>query len=548
MTSLSRLPRLWHTVRHLRPVQIYGRAWHRLHRPRVDASPAPKPAKRRGQWLPCARAQSMLSPTRFRFLNDEHVLGAGGWNDTALPKLWLYNLHYFDDLNADNASARIGWHRDLLKRWIDENPPAAGNGWEPYCLSLRIVNWIKWFCAGRTLGNDGAQQSALDSLATQVRYLRGRLERHLLGNHLWANYKALLFAGAFFEGPESERWRTAGVRGLRREIDEQILPDGGHFERSPMYHAILLEDLLDLVQLGQRYPSAFDPRDIATWRSTATRMLAWLGVMTHPDGRIAFFNDAAHGIAPTLAQLNTYAKELGVDIPPTSVESIRVLPDSGYVRLQSRRAVLIADVGEIGPSYLPGHAHADTLSFELSVNGRRVLVNAGTSRYDTGPERLWERGTASHNTVEIDGENSSEVWSSFRVARRARPIDVDFGRADGGVHLSAAHDGYRRLPGRPLHRRRWLLQSGSLRVEDTIEGDYEHAIARYRVHPSVHPDGQVFDMGLAGRVRWRTEATQHRTVSGTYHPEFGLGEPCTVIEIELDRGSTALATTFSWDD
>ena len=79
----------------------------------------------------------------------------------------------------------------------------------------------------------------------------------------------------------------------------------------------------------------------------------------------------------------------------------------------------LLDVAPVGPDYLPGHAHADTLSFELSLFGQRVLVNSGTSQYEAGPERSRQRGTAAHNTVIVDGHDSSEVWAGFRVARRA---------------------------------------------------------------------------------------------------------------------------------
>lgn len=549
MNWLSKSAQFWHTVRYLRPVQVYGRAWHRLHRPRIDARAAPPLTRRSGYWHGCARADSMSGPMRFRFLNEEHALRNDEWNTAALPKLWLYNLHYFDDLNADGAAERIEWHRALIARWIVANPPGQGNGWEPYCLSLRIVNWVKWQCTERRPGNGTAQRIMLDSLATQVRYLRGRLERHLLGNHLWANLKALIFAGVFFEGSEADRWREAGLRGFRRELDEQILADGGHFERSPMYHAILLEDLLDLIQLSQRYPNAFGDHDVGIWRDHAVRMLRWLAVMTHPDGGIAFFNDAAHGIAPTLTQLSAYASRLGIAPPPPSTAAVQMLQESGYVRLQNERAVVIADVGEIGPDYLPGHAHADTLSFELSVDGRRVLVNAGTSCYDTGPERLWQRGTAAHNTVEIDGQDSSEVWSSFRVARRAHPLAVDAGTSGGGVWLTAAHDGYRRLRGRPLHRRRWDLRADGLLVEDMVEGDHENAIARFRVAPTfeVGEDALQDEAGL--RIQWSAEGGRRvQVVSGLYYPEFGLSRSCAVIEATLLRPGMPLSTLFAWQD
>ena len=125
---------------------------------------------------------SLFSPYSFKFLNVKHELKSlNDWNNPAWDKLWLYNLHYFDDLNADDAALRKDWHYALLDRWTDENPPPIGNGWEPYPTSLRIVNWVKWHLTGYAL-NEVCQHS----LAVQIRFLYKRLEYHLLGNHLFA--------------------------------------------------------------------------------------------------------------------------------------------------------------------------------------------------------------------------------------------------------------------------------------------------------------------------------------------------------------------------
>ena len=124
---------------------------------------------------------------------------------------------------------------------------------------------------------------------------------------------------------------------------------------------------------------------------------------------------------------------------------ITTLKDSGYVRLQAENAVLIADIGPIGPDYLPGHSHADTLSFELSVFGSRIFVNSGTSEYGVSPERHRQRGTLAHNTVCVLNHNSSEIWSGFRVGARAKIIYKSV-QDDGAVmHASGEHDGYARI-------------------------------------------------------------------------------------------------------
>lgn len=475
-----------------------------------------------------------------RFLGVEReVANAGDWNRSDWPKLWLYNAHYFDDLAANDASERVQWHRDLIQRWVAENPPGRGNGWEPYPSSLRIVNWIKWDLDGNAL-----EPSAVQSLAAQARFLRRRLEIHLLGNHLWANAKALVFAGAFFEGKEAARWLAKGVELVGRELEEQFLPDGGHFERSPMYHSILLEDVLDLLQLEQVYPGVLPESLVGRLRGGAGPMLRWLRVMTHPDGDIALFNDAAFGIAPRLAALQGYAQALGIKQDPAPLAALEVLPDSGYVRMSAGPAVLIADVGEVGPDYLPGHAHADTLSFELSLHGQRVLVNGGTSTYEPGPLRLLQRSTALHNTLEVDGQDSSEVWSSFRVARRAKPRDVRWEDQQDLLVLEAAHDGYWRLPGKVIHSRRWELGEKGLAIVDVVSGPMEQAVARFRFAPGATVEGPEVMVADGRRVKWKAHDAAARVVAGSWYPRFGEELPCQVLECRT--GNAVMTTEFGW--
>jgi uncharacterized heparinase superfamily protein len=514
-----------HTLRYLRPEQLYGRLWRSIYKPQADDSPAPPIRQRSRAWSMCPRHRpQLLGPETFRFLNDTRRLnGANDWNSVSSDKLWLYNLHYFNDLVTEGFNERAAWHQRLLERWVKENPPTQGTGWESYPLSLRIVNWIKW-----ALAEGDLDPVLIHSLATQARYLSRRLEYYLLGNHLLANAKALIFAGAFFAGPEADRWLSAGQELLRSELAEQFLADGGHFERSPMYHGILTEDLLDLVQLRGLYARDDFHND---WRPTLEtidlcRTLKWLTTMSHPDGEIAFFNDAAIGVASGTAELEQYAVSLGVSSGQSAIGLLSYLEDSGYVRMQEGPATLFFDVGRLGPDYLPAHAHADTLSFELSLEGRRVLVNSGTSTY-SGPLRQRQRGTAAHNCLTVDETDSSEVWGSFRVARRAQPLDV---RVEVGG-ASAGHDGYRRLSGSPIHRRQCKLSSGRLEIEDTIVGTGRHRVAlQFHAAPGleINRDGDRWILRQSGAIRASVscpEGTQGEVVDTEYYPEFGLAVP-----------------------
>jgi uncharacterized heparinase superfamily protein len=518
MPGAADIVRLFNTARHLRPVQVYGRVIFRLSRPSPDHAVAPALRQPAGSWVrPPERRQSMFGATRFRLLNVEHDLADVGWDESSVAKLWRYNQHYFDDLNAEGCASRTAWHRELLVRWVNDNPPATGTAWEPYPTSLRIVNWVKWMLAGNVLPD-----ACVHSLAIQSRWLCRRLEWHLLGNHLFVNAKALVFAGCAFDGPEADDWLRQGTEILLEQIPEQILPDGGQFERSPMYHALALEDMLDLFNVLHRFPGRANALASVVERRI-TGMRRWLAAMCHPDGEVSFFNDSAIGVHPAPAELERYARELGFGEAEALTDGLTMLPDSGYARLQSGAAVAILDVGRVGPDYLPGHAHADTLSFELSLHARRILVNSGTSEYGIGPERLRQRGTAAHNSLTIDGEDSSEVWGGFRVARRARPLDL---RLETGAEpsVSCGHDGYRRLHGSPIHRRRWRMTGHSLEIEDRAD-----AAGRVRTHWHLGPglralpqgDGRSFVIDPVG-AEFAFSGSMPSVAPSTWHPEFGV--------------------------
>lgn len=536
---IAKAGRFWRTVRHLRPVQVYSRLWFWLHRPRPVMAPPPALRCRYGTWYaPAERVASLVGPMRFRFLNAEADLEKIGWDHPKKAKLWRYNQHYFDDLNAEAADGRLEWHKVLIGQWISGNPPGEGTGWEPYPTSLRIVNWVKWALAGNALPED-----AVASLAVQIRWLTQRIESHLLGNHLFANAKALVFAGLYFTGAEAQSWLERGLMILNREIPEQIGPDGGQFELSPMYHALALEDMLDLINVAQ----AYGREDLATsWRTRVPSMLRWLEVMSHPDGDPAFFNDTAIGIAPSSIELRDYASRLHIHTTEITLP-LRHLENSGYVRMEVGQFTLLADLARIGPDYLPGHAHADTLSFELSWEKHRVFVNSGTSEYGTGPERLRQRGTAAHNTVIVEGRNSSEVWSGFRVGRRARLQAISVGADEHGTqYAEATHDGYRYLRGRPLVSRRFELNERRLLVTDTVSTNVQ-AEARFHLHPLVNiismtSDCVVLALPGGGQLRLQCDGDPLRLEDSTWHPEFGVSIPnhCLVLPLVAGRASLSV--------
>lgn len=538
------LGQLARTVVYLQPGQIINRLVRRVPTQRDVEGPALARRKPKTDWRNLApHPVSMLSQTRFRFLSDTFELkGAGDWNNSTLPRLWTYNLHYFDDLLSEADEVRKGWHRDIMARWIRENPPVQGAGWEPYPLSRRSVNWIAAALMGAPL-----PEGFVESLTLQGRALRRQLEHHLRGNHLFVNAKALIFLGSFLEGKEADEWRACGIALMRKELAEQVLSDGAHFERSPMYHALLTEDVLDLVQLGQIYPD-ITVSENGSWQNAAMAMMNWLAAMTHPDGEIGLFNDSAFHEARNHAALVSYARGLGLEVKAEAPGSMW-LAESGYIRLVEGPWTALFDAAPVGPSYIPGHGHADTLSAEISIGEERLVTNGGTSTYQNGAVRWAERSTASHATVEIDGRNSSEVWSSFRVGRRARPSKVSLS-ADGR-EAQATHDGYRFLAGKPLHKRVLSLAGNRLTITDLITGASGHnVVARFPLHPSViieaeHATGWLLRTARGRLVDMRVEGgVQCGSIDGHFSPEFGIRLPRKVLTWQKTAPLDPVTTTF----
>ncbi len=489
--DLALVLRFFETVSHLKHEQIIYRLLRKLP-PRTLRTRAGVAARKAEGRFSSGELPSILRDDGgFDMLGLRHrPKFPGDWDNPALPRLWLYHLHYFDDLCREGASLRTDTHVALLKRWIEENPVGKGVGWEPYPTSLRIVNWIKWDVNFGRLSEVARANLHLQSLS-----LANRLERHLLGNHLWANAKALIFAGAYFSQERIDSILERAKALFFRELKEQLLPDGGHFELSPMYHATLADDLLDLIQLGSAYPNIFSRQEAASLSLAADAMLEWLGGMIHPDGEIAFFNDCAYGHAPTFLQLSKKANDSGLRQIQRPKRKLVWRSSSGYLRAEVGVAVLFCDLAQVGAPYIPGHAHADTLSFELSVFSSRLFVNGGCSTYAVNERRELERASRSHNCLEVDGENSSDVWGSFRVGRRAAVVVQDLSTTSDGVRVSAHHDGYCRVRHGATVWREWCLSESSLVVRDWVRGTFGSATSYFHLAPGV--EAETLDWGVS---------------------------------------------------
>ena len=528
-TPMSALVRYAAAIYHLGPRQAARNVLHRATRSARDFG---RYARAGGgiDWSGRARTPFLMhdggaSLAAGRFTAVGLTLEVGdppSWERTA-PLLWLFNLHYFAWLPGLARDAQ----QRLVLDWIERYPPSTARaGWMNYPLALRLRNWVALLHAGDAWGE---RDRVLASIEAQAECLADTLEYHLRGNHLLEAAISLKLLSACLRGKAVARWQRLADSLLEIELAEQFLLDGGHVERSPMYHARLAQGLLDLVNV---LPESDETRVRIEQRLPG--VLRFLSALRHPDGEIALFNDAAFGIAPDPGAILEYAIRLGVDAPAFSSGSF---PESGYHVWRAGDAALVVDAGPIGPDYLPAHAHGDIFSFELSLGGERVVVDGGTSSYEAGEERDWARSTRAHNTVEIGGADQAEFFGAFRVGRRGRPRDVSARVSAEGLRLSGWHDGYRRLAGGPVHHRELaLLPTGALLVWDTVESSRpQPAVSRVRFAPGARVRLETADRAVIDAAG--VELTVHSfggalaLETGYYATRFGERVTCPVLAL-----------------
>lgn len=471
----------YHTLIHLKPIQIRYQLWYRIRRywRKLIWLKHPFSIKKEGYPLelePFIEKLTSINDYQFNFLNQYKIFTGNDidWNYKEFGKLWTYNLNYFDFLLQSDLKTETG--HVLIKDFISKlnnNSTAI----EPYPIALRGINWIKFFSKLKIQNSEFN-----NSLFAQYQILFDNLEYHLLGNHLLEDGFSLLIGAFYFR---DEKFYKKAVAILKAELNEQILNDGGHFELSPMYHQIILDRLLDCINLVQKN-KRFDGQELLLilLNEKVEKMLQWINCITFSNGQIPLLNDSVPGISPSTDQLNEYAIRLGI-IDENTFREIRVnscnLSQSGYRRFNGINYECILDIGPIGPTYQPGHAHADTFNFVLNINNQSVIIDTGISTYESNQTRLEERGTAAHNTVTIDNENSSGVWSSFRVANRAKVNIIK----ENGKTVVAEHNGYQHRG--TIHQREWEFQENQLQITDTLKGTNTEGKAHLWLAPQITP-------------------------------------------------------------
>lgn len=472
---LRKLKLLYSTVKHLKSVQIKYQVLYRLKKPRSLAAYQKKYDKNGISLLSFERTppvyKNWLGGYSFNFLNLVVDFKEGiNWDFQEHGKLWNYNLQYANYLLQEDIEINT---KVKVLNSLYSNLNDGCLELEPYPVSLRSINVIRFCCL-----NNIKDSTILGHLHGELDFLSKRLEYHLLGNHLLENVFALIMGGAFFS---ENNWIQKGREVLETQLNEQILADGGHFELSPMYHQIILFRLLELIDWYSKDPHK-DQRFEGFLRSKAEIMCSWLEVMTFRNGSIPHFNDSAEGISYSTGWLLDYARLLKLTIKDC------ILSASGYRVFNKGSYECRVDCGQVGPSYQPGHAHSDALSFILYYRNKPLFVEKGTSTYQIGHRRSDERATSSHNTVVVNGESQSRVWGGFRVADRAKVQILN----DKDDTLEAEHDGYQKH--NLIHKRHLEFFDNNIVISDDLIGNDS---IQKEFHLHLTPG---LDLNLAGNI------------------------------------------------
>jgi uncharacterized heparinase superfamily protein len=453
----------------------------------------------------------------FCFLNETRRFeGAFPWQPEGASGLWLHRLHAFRWI-WELPPARAA---ELVTHWLDHNASLGGAGWEPYPLSLRVREWIEWVLSHPEAPAE-LRERMITSVAHQVRVLEDRLEHDWQGERLLQNAITLCWAGLSLEGPSSVRWVMKGRALLIQQLGRQMLRDGSHDSRSPMLQAQVAEALLRLAEAAGRTAIARPVHQAA--RAAGEAFVATLRQLTHPDGEFALLNDTALGEAPTLAELVRRFAVASPDEHPAGAGWS--LPQAGYFGVRAGERYLVFDAGPLGPDCQPGHGHADTLAFELSHDGRRLIADSGVFTFEPGELRSGDRGTAAHSTVQVDGVDQAELFGAFGCGRRPRKASGSLRERGSVAVIAGSYLGFARKS-RLQHVRECRCDGPWLRFTDRIAAPGAHeAVVRLHVAPGLRVGSsseglRILDSGLPLALL-EPKGFEWTLDESRYHPEFG---------------------------
>ncbi|WP_418286673.1 heparinase II/III domain-containing protein [Halorubrum sp. DTA46] len=585
LTRPTDWPLAYHTVRNMTGVQLAGIAERRLRHAVVPRLPIDFDA-RYAQRVPAAlrvttepirenlsRLRASLSDAerdrfrtaaaeaaagRYAFLDRPIDLGVPiDWDDERIdrePLFWRLKLEGFESFEW----LALGWESPTADEAAAIRPPLLEQGlawnearsigehsylrrsWIPHSVSLRVLHWSRYvaWCAGEGVA---VPDRLLAMIYKNALFLDNHVEREVGGNHLIENAVALVVAGVLFREHDTG-WVRTGAEILKDAARTQFLRDGGHFERSPMYHVTVLRryiTAIDLLSSAGRPTVALD--------AVVGHALGFLRSLVAPSGRIPLLNDSVHEESIEAASCLSYAR--ACSLSPTA-RSLAHPDGSGYRLLPSASGTLLVDVGDVGPPHLPAHSHNDQLSVLLWIDGGPVLTDTGVYDYGSNPRRNYARSVAAHNTVQYGKIEPIPIGRSYLMGKRS---SVDVIEETAGF-LEARHARSRVVGASYEHRRTVSVDRDEWLITDRVTGDPDETYtARYHVHPDIDVREREGDRFVVSRAETdlatlsASGASDASVDRSPYFEAYGRERMRPVISLRADVGS-ALRTRITTID
>ena len=422
------------------------------------------------------------------------------WRPPSAGAEWIAAWHGFGwiaDLIAGGGARDAAG--DLVRSWLRENSGWHGVAWRSDVLATRVFAWVAHFDEIVRRDQDHSLRRAmLTSMAAQLRHLARTASWEVAGAGRLRALKGLI-AGRAALGGSAVRLAKV-VRALEREVQVQVLPDGGHLSRNPSSQLRVLQDLIDTRAVLR----AAQIETSGGLQQAIERMAPMLRFFRHGDRRLALFNDSLEEDGVLIDLVLTRSETKG-GAPAQA-------PQTGFDRLQAGRSLAIVDTGRPPPRGSDETAHAGTLSFEMSHERERIIVNCGAYR---GPKSSWSRvarTSAAHSVLVVADTNSTEIREDGALGRGPSSIARERAEHEGQQWISATHDGYRERFGLTYARQLFLAADGEdLRGEERLTGRPGAAFAvRFHLHPSVQAsltqgEGAAL-FRLPSGMRWRLRA------------------------------------------
>ena len=373
------------------------------------------------------------------FLNS----GSALWRENAGYLEYLLPLVWIDD-KASQAERRT-YLESFLKQWLTVS--FATRTWSTYGVARRIITQAQLTPAIEALPAEGQKQFWQCFYEESV-FLHNFLEWDIEGNHLIKNLLALLYASIVFNShpatqSRAQHWWKTLDQHLVPVFESQVLEDGLHFERTPMYHLWVLSDLLDCIVLLKQHRPEFNGEPL---EALAHKMLLAMENLLHTNGQIPLFGDSSLPQTPNPRHLMQYAQRHLKSYAPGSTlqNNTHCFKEGGFLVLRNETPArsLVMKYGNFAPKSLPAHSHCDIGSFELVIEDQPFIVDSGTGDYETSIVREYFRGSGAHNTLWVPGSDQAEVWGSFRVAEYPSKVAHELAQDDSGLQLSLCYSNY----------------------------------------------------------------------------------------------------------